>query len=191
MKEGDKNTRFFHIMANAHRRRNTLLNISINGRRLVKDTKIKEGLVDAFQNLLSSPNSWRPPLLDLPFIEISDVQATKLEEMFTEKEILATVSGLSGDKAPCPNGFPLAFWAYSWDFVKDEVLGLFKIYQFSGRPLQDLNQSFGQHNQKGHEFDHLPSSECLCRKKTDPRRSLNSQRGSGLDFEEEREWVAL
>ena len=30
MKEGDKNTRFFHRMTNAHRRRNFLQNLSIN-----------------------------------------------------------------------------------------------------------------------------------------------------------------
>ena len=38
LKEGDKNTGFFHRMTNLHRRRNTLLNININGRRSVQDT---------------------------------------------------------------------------------------------------------------------------------------------------------
>ena len=36
LKEGDKNTRFFHRMTNAHRRRNFLQNLSINGRSLDK-----------------------------------------------------------------------------------------------------------------------------------------------------------
>ena len=125
LKEGDKNTWFFHRMANAHRRRNTILNISINGRRLVQETEIKEGLVDAFQKLLFPPNSWCPPLPDLPFNVIGDVQVAKLEEMFAEEEILAVISGLSRDKAPGLDGFPLAFWVFSWDFVKDEVLGFF------------------------------------------------------------------
>ena len=79
-------------------------------------------MVDGFQNLLSAPNSWCLPLSDLPFNVIGDVQAAKLEELFTEEEILVAISGLSGDKSPGPNGFPLAFWVFSWDFVKDEVL---------------------------------------------------------------------
>ena len=33
LKEGDKNARFFHRMENAHKRRNFLQNLSINGRR--------------------------------------------------------------------------------------------------------------------------------------------------------------
>ena len=52
LKEGDRNTDFFHRMANAHRRRNCLNNISINGRKLVKEADIKDGLVNAFQNPL-------------------------------------------------------------------------------------------------------------------------------------------
>ena len=53
LKERDKNTGFFHRMTNAHRRRNCLKSICINGRKLDKEVDIKEGLVDAFQNPLS------------------------------------------------------------------------------------------------------------------------------------------
>ena len=63
LKEGDRNTDFFHKMANAHRRRNCLNNISINGRKLVKEADIKDGLVNAFQNLLSAPTGWSPSLI--------------------------------------------------------------------------------------------------------------------------------
>ena len=35
-------------MANSHRRRNSIMSININGRRLVKEPEIKAGLVDAF-----------------------------------------------------------------------------------------------------------------------------------------------
>ena len=43
LKEGDRNTRFFHRMANAHKRRNLLQNIIINGKKLEKEVEIKEG----------------------------------------------------------------------------------------------------------------------------------------------------
>ena len=57
LKEGDKNTRFFHRMDNSHRRRNSIRNISINGRRCVKEPEIKEGLVGAFQSLLTASSN--------------------------------------------------------------------------------------------------------------------------------------
>ena len=109
LKEGDRNTRFFHRMTNFHRRRNSIRSIRINGRTFVKELEIKEGLVDTFQSLLSASNNWRPPFSDLQFNLIGEDQAAKLEEMFTEEEILAAVSGLNDDKAPGPDGFPLAF----------------------------------------------------------------------------------
>ena len=140
VKRRDKNTEFFHRMANPHRRRNALLNICINGRRLAQYTEIKEGLVDAFQNLLSASNSWRLPLPNLPFNVIG--QAAKLEEMFTEEEILAAVSRLSRDKAPGPDGFSLAFWSFNWDFVKDEVLGFFKEFYEHNKFVKSLNSTF-------------------------------------------------
>ena len=57
LKEGNRNTRFFHRMTNSHRMRNTLLNIIINGRRLTRESEIKEGLVEAFQSLMSTLNT--------------------------------------------------------------------------------------------------------------------------------------
>ena len=142
LKEGDRNTRFFHRMANSHRRRNSIRNISINGRRCVKDPEIKEGLVGAFQSLLSASSNWCPPLPDLRFNVIGADQVSKLEEMFTKEEILATISGLNGDKAPGPDGFPLAFWSFSWDFVKVEVLGFFREFFEHNQFVKSLNATF-------------------------------------------------
>ena len=142
LKEGDRNTGFFHRMANAHRRRNYLKSISINCRKLDKEAEIKEGLVNAYQNLLSDPGGWRPPLPDLALNEIGHEEAAKLEEIFSEEEIWAAISGLNSEKAPGPDGFPLAFWSFSWDFVKNEVLGFFKEFHEQGRFVKQLNATF-------------------------------------------------
>ena len=82
LKEGDRNTGFFHRMANAHRRRNCLKSISINDRKLDKEAEINEGLVNAFQNLLSALGGWRPSLPDLALNEIGYEKAARLEEIF-------------------------------------------------------------------------------------------------------------
>ena len=142
LKEGDRNTRFFQRMANSNRRRSSIRNISINGRRCVKESEINEGLVGAFQDLLSASSNWCPPFPDFRFNEIGADQVAKLEEMFTEEEILAAISGLNGDKAPGPDGFPLAFWSFSWDFVKGEVLGFFKEFFEHNQFVKSLNATF-------------------------------------------------
>ena len=43
--------------------------------------------MNAFQNLFSTPDCWRPPLLGLPFNVIRPEEASKVEEVFTKKEI--------------------------------------------------------------------------------------------------------
>ena len=125
LKKGDRNKGFFHRMTNSHRRRNSIRSISINGRRLAKELEIN-GLVGAFQSLISASNNWCPPFPNLSFNLIGEDQAAKMEEMFTEEEILAVVLGLNRDKALGPDGFPLAFWSFNWDFVKDEAMDFFR-----------------------------------------------------------------
>ena len=55
LKEGDINTSFFHKMVNAHRRRNHVDKIKINGVWFTKENEIKEEIVNAFRYLLSNP----------------------------------------------------------------------------------------------------------------------------------------
>ena len=142
LKKGDRNTGFFHRMANAHRRRNCFKSISINGRKLDKEADVKEGLVDAFQNLLSALGGWRSILLEIALNEIGYEEATKLEEGFSEEEIWIAISGLNSDKASGLNDFPLAFWSFSWDFVKNEVLGFFKEFHKQSKFVKNLNATF-------------------------------------------------
>ena len=98
LKEGDRNTGFFHRTANAHRRRNFINSISINGRKLEKEEEIRDGLVAAFQNLLSAPGGWSPSLPDLALNEIGSEEADRLEESFSEEEIWTAISGLNSDR---------------------------------------------------------------------------------------------
>ena len=49
-------------MVNAHRRRNSLTRIKINGSWLTEEIDIKERVVQAFQTLLFDSEDWRPSI---------------------------------------------------------------------------------------------------------------------------------
>ena len=49
LREGDRNTRFFHRMANAHRRVNAMTKIKINGVRITEEQEVREGIANAYQ----------------------------------------------------------------------------------------------------------------------------------------------
>ena len=101
---------FFHKMANAHRRRNNVNKIRINGVWILEENEIKEGVVNAFRSLLSNPGDWCPPLSELQCETLENLDAFALKVLFTEEEVLGALLGCSGVKAPGPDDFSMAFW---------------------------------------------------------------------------------
>ena len=43
---------------------------------------------------------------------------------------------------PGPNGFPMGFWHFSLDFVKEEVLRMFNEIHIQGRFVKSMNATF-------------------------------------------------
>ncbi|RVX21575.1 putative ribonuclease H protein [Vitis vinifera] len=54
------------------------------------------------------------------------------------KEVMEALKGFCGDKAPELDGFSMAFWQSSWEFVKEEVLGFFREFHNHGSLVGDL-----------------------------------------------------
>ncbi|RVW87760.1 Transposon TX1 uncharacterized 149 kDa protein [Vitis vinifera] len=142
LKERDKNTGFFHKMANSNSRRNCLKKIKVRGVWLSDEQDIQRGVVRAYQDLLSDPGGWHPSMSSLEFDSIGREEAARLEEMFSVEEVYLALSELNGDKAPGPDGFPIAFWQFCWDFVKDEIMGFFKDFFERGKFVRSLNSTF-------------------------------------------------
>ena len=46
----------------------------------------------------------------LEFDRIGEEEAARMEEMFSMEEVFLALLELNGDKAPSPDGFPIAFW---------------------------------------------------------------------------------
>ena len=65
-----------------------------------------------------------------------------LELPFSESEVHAALMDMNGDKAPGPDGFTLAFWQSCWDFVKEEILDMFKEFHEQNSFLRSLNNTF-------------------------------------------------
>ena len=65
-----------------------------------------------------------------------------LELLFPESEVLAALMDMNGDKAPGSDGFTVAFWQSCWDFVKEEILDMFKEFHEQSSFLRSLNNTF-------------------------------------------------
>ena len=109
-KERDRNMRFFHRMANAHRRRDQMARVKIDGVWVTQDKDLRVAMGRAFQLLLFTNDDWRPNLSELSFERLEDSKITGLEKPFIEEEVFKVLSGFCRDKAPVLDGFSMAFW---------------------------------------------------------------------------------
>lgn len=62
LKEGDRNTKFFHRMASAHKNANFIRDIWIEDRHLEEEEEIKGGIVSFYKLLYSDDGEWHPRL---------------------------------------------------------------------------------------------------------------------------------
>ena len=69
-----------------------------------------------------------------------DVDA--LEAQFAEEEVHGALLGCSGDKALGPDGFTMAFWQFTWDFVKEDVMSFFREFHDHNKFVKSLNTTF-------------------------------------------------
>ena len=122
LKEGDKNTKFFHRTANANRHHNCIESITYGESRWETQEEIHKGIVDFYQDLYSEKEHWRPVLGGVDFTSLEAEEAAHLERPFSEEEVVLALNQISGEKALGPDGFTLAFFHHCWDVVKKEVL---------------------------------------------------------------------
>ena len=126
LREGDKNTRFFHRVANSNRRVNTIGKLYVSGEIIEDQGIIQAHIVDFYQSLYEDSGAYRPLLDGLDFTPLEDADAVWLERQFDEDEIFEVIKGFNGDKAPGPDGFSLSFFQHCWSVLKEDILAVFR-----------------------------------------------------------------
>lgn len=74
LKEGDKNTCYFHTLASIHKRRNTITFINVNGTNFVDCAGIQREAVKYFKNIFKEEFPSRPVFDDLEFKRLDPQQ---------------------------------------------------------------------------------------------------------------------
>ena len=109
---------------------------------MTEEQEIREGIVSAFQQVLSKEPDWRADIEGLHLKRLNSCEAEALEVQFTEEEIFAALIGMNGDKALGPDGFTIAFWQSSWELVKEEIMELFREFYDQCSFAKSLNSTF-------------------------------------------------
>ena len=120
----------------------TMDRIKVGGVWLSKEQEVRSRIVDAFKKLLTEDSEWKADIGGLILNQISQQEADTLELPFMEEEVHSALMDMNGDKAPGPDGFTVAFWQCYWEFVKEEVLEMFKEFHEQNAFLKSLNNTF-------------------------------------------------
>jgi hypothetical protein len=115
LKEGNRNTRYFHKVANSHRRNNTVAGMMVDGNRTEDPAVITNHILHFYKTLYSEQYQVRPTRLFAPMMEnvssIDEGERVWMEREFAEEDVWDVVRKMKGDKALGPNGFSMAFFS--------------------------------------------------------------------------------
>jgi hypothetical protein len=96
LKEGDRNMKFFHRMANSHRQNDFIGCLNID-RNLTSDPEeVEKSIVQYYRKLYCESYQWRPTLDGLQFKALASEEANSLVLPFGEEEVLEAVRCMSG-----------------------------------------------------------------------------------------------
>lgn len=108
--KGDRNTRFFHVMATSRQNRNALNSIAVGDRVIEEPILVKEEVWSHFRKQFSE--EWRHrPVIGGDFKNVRHSDSFQLlESEFSAEEVWEAVKLCNGNKALGPDGFNLMFF---------------------------------------------------------------------------------
>ena len=141
LKEGDRNTKFYHKCASQRQKTNTILGLrDDNGVWQSDGMAINFIAVDYFHNLFSTSN---PDSIDEVIQSVDSVVSPDMNDSllqpFSPEEIRRALFQISPSKAPGPDGMSALFFQKFWHIVGSDVTLAILDFLNSGRMLGSIN----------------------------------------------------
>ena len=142
IKEGDCNSRYFHLLMNSRRTNNAVKGVIIDGSWVDDPARVKEEVRCFFNNRFSEPEQSRPVLNGVRFNGIGQLQHDMLVGSFNEEEIRAAVWDCGSEKSPGPDGLNFKFIKQFWEVLKPDFRRFFDEFHANGVFPRGSNASF-------------------------------------------------
>ncbi|XP_021743261.1 uncharacterized protein LOC110709357 [Chenopodium quinoa] len=145
IRDGDRNTSFFHLSTISRRWRNNITTIEdINsGEWMFEKDKIQQHIVSYFQNLFTAEEQQAlGPLPTRIFPDFTQRDWNCLSKPFAKCEVERVVFEMGSMKAPVPDGFQALFFRKHWDLVAENVYKI-ALDALNGKGFpENLNETF-------------------------------------------------
>ncbi|XP_030501175.2 uncharacterized protein LOC115716504 [Cannabis sativa] len=140
LKEGDKNSKYFHVSASTRKKKNQILKLRNDSDEWVDwDHGLSDLIGEYYASLFTASNSSCPKVIDCILPSISAQQNEDLMMPVTREEVKCAVFQMHPDKSPGPDGMTPAFFQKSWSIVGDEVVRLVQNF-LSLDSLEDIGK---------------------------------------------------
>ena len=146
LREGDKNTKFFHYLTKQRRARNKITQLLDENGNIVED---EEGLVaiatSYFRQIFesSNPEDIEEALSEVP-MKITASMNDSLTAPVSEWEVKLALFAMHPEKAPGPDGMTALFDQKFWDIVKEDLTLMVNKFLTEGTMPNGLNKSARQ-----------------------------------------------
>jgi hypothetical protein len=143
LKEGDRNTSYFHQKATGRAKKNKIRLLRKEDGQITKDKAEMEGMArEFFRQLYSADQGVRPSDLTQLFEpKISDDANATLCKEFIDEETSDALFQIGLLKAPRPDGFPAPFFQRNWNILKADVIKRVKEFFVSGHIPPVINET--------------------------------------------------
>ena len=124
LKDGNKNTSFFHTKATQRRRRNSIKGLFEEaGQWCTNQNQIVDIAVNYYQHLFTSsnPDNLEEVLAEIPQ-KVTEEMNEALTALFTAEEVEKALKQMEPLKSPGPDGMPPVFFQSYWSLVGSDVL---------------------------------------------------------------------
>jgi hypothetical protein len=136
LKEGDANTRFFHLRMNARRRKNHILRLKHNNGWVTEHDQKKAIIHNHFNKIIKrGPPRTKKFNWNVILRPVCDLSG--LTTPFMKEEVKAAVDNTACDKAPGPDGYTCAFFKACWNTIKGDIMAV--INKFSNLQTSNLH----------------------------------------------------
>eukprot|EP00253_Pinus_taeda_P015705 PITA_15705 len=146
LREGERNTKFFHKEMVQHRQRNRIFSIkNQEGQRVIQHEEIEKVMVNHFKDILREPQTNRADAIAKISTEIPNVvtrdQNLALMRKITMEEVEDIVRNMKRNKAPGPDGYTVEFFQAGWKFLAAEVLEVVEEARINQRIWPGINST--------------------------------------------------
>ena len=136
LREGDANTKFFHLRVNSRRRKNNIMRLKKGEGWVTSHEEKANHIHEFFSGILGPPE---PRSLDFNW-NLMNPATEGLESLglpFSEMDIKGAIDDMPLDKAPGPDGYTVAFFRSCWNIIKEDMMRV--IDAFSELSVNNFN----------------------------------------------------